>query len=255
MAPEETPWTESSRALLDAARRSLGGHPPPEVLFAYSEGTLEEPQAEALQDHLALCPECADTILDLGAFPEVPVRRGGKGRDHVPTWEAMAARLSLEEPGIETRHPGQSRRRIRWLAPVAAGLVVGVLVALGIGRLLPGPPGVVNMPLVDLVPVEEAQREGAAAKVVKLPRGTELVGFLLNLWDPGEFSSYRLELETQGGRLVRAWDQVQLTEGETFNLVVPRTVLPPGRYVVRLSGVTEGQVSELAEYQVQIVEE
>lgn len=44
------------------------GHPSHETLRAYQKGALSEAEEERLQDHFVLCPECAQTLLDLNAF-------------------------------------------------------------------------------------------------------------------------------------------------------------------------------------------
>jgi hypothetical protein len=56
------------QALLDRDRQELDDHPTPEELIDYHDGKLAAADEEKLRDHLALCHDCADLLLDLVSF-------------------------------------------------------------------------------------------------------------------------------------------------------------------------------------------
>ena len=63
-------FREAMRARAAEARRGLGEHPPVATLVAYHGGRLSPEEEESLRDHLTLCPECQELVLDLAAFDE-----------------------------------------------------------------------------------------------------------------------------------------------------------------------------------------
>ncbi|HEX2643010.1 MAG TPA: zf-HC2 domain-containing protein, partial [Thermoanaerobaculia bacterium] len=65
MDGDKPPLDEALRELAARARRDLGAHPTPELLAAYHAGELPEDEVEQIRDHLALCPECGELLLDL----------------------------------------------------------------------------------------------------------------------------------------------------------------------------------------------
>ena len=64
----DQPWRSALEAVADEKRRDLGPHPDLDALVAYHAGDLAASEAQALQDHLVLCPRCAELLLELDAF-------------------------------------------------------------------------------------------------------------------------------------------------------------------------------------------
>ncbi|HEX7183497.1 MAG TPA: zf-HC2 domain-containing protein, partial [Thermoanaerobaculia bacterium] len=58
------------RAEAEEARRALRDHPTPEQLVAYRAAELPGEEMERIKDHLALCTECGQLLLDLVRFEE-----------------------------------------------------------------------------------------------------------------------------------------------------------------------------------------
>lgn len=88
---------EALRDLAARARRDLGPHPTPEQLAAYHAGELPEDEVEKIQDHLALCHECAELLLDLADFedPAPPAAIPGLTEADVDAaWQDLKARLA-----------------------------------------------------------------------------------------------------------------------------------------------------------------
>ncbi|MCP3960336.1 MAG: zf-HC2 domain-containing protein [bacterium] len=53
-------------------RNGVERHPSARRIAAYHRGELSTPDVEQLRDHLAMCPECADLLLDFAGFSEQP---------------------------------------------------------------------------------------------------------------------------------------------------------------------------------------
>jgi anti-sigma factor ChrR (cupin superfamily) len=120
-------------------QRQGGGHPSTERLTAYRAGELPPAEVDELQDHLAVCRECAQTVRDLPHFlelmeaREIPSMPAGTGSVPTPaqteaSWESFRARLAPElaqaggprQPAVERLpqrpHPPRAwRSRPAWV--------------------------------------------------------------------------------------------------------------------------------------------
>jgi hypothetical protein len=88
-------FREALRARADAARRGLSHHPPVAALIAYHRGRSSLREAEDLRDHLTLCPECRELLLDLVHFGETGETQAATPADEEVevAWRAMRTRL------------------------------------------------------------------------------------------------------------------------------------------------------------------
>ena len=244
----------------EEARRGLQLHPLPEEMVAYDSRELADEVCARIRDHLAICPQCAQTVLDLSTFPEVPLR-------------AMEMRLSPEEDEEDLRHllgqlpdeqaevltfagpvPGPRRR---WVVAVAASFIAG---ALGLGLWLAEVPSPLRHPaedvregvLLDLYPVDRGSRGSRADEAVEIPAGESHLVLLLNASDLGEFVAYEVEISSALG-MVLSRDGLKPGDKGTFTLVVPRSFLPAGSYELSLYGTAqERERTQLARYRIQI---
>ena len=98
-------WRPALGAVIDERRRNLGSHPGLDELVAYHAGELDAETSARLQDHLVLCPRCAEQLLELDAFTAdaaippheasakvVPIARWRAGRPR--RWVAAAAAVA-----------------------------------------------------------------------------------------------------------------------------------------------------------------
>lgn len=273
--PPLPPLNAALRSLADESRQELSEHPSPEVLTAYHEGRLPAGDAERLQDHLALCHDCAELLLDLVAFldPEPATGPSNLSDEEVgEAWQSMRSRLGGERPAepppltvptaptllrlpppVPAPAPAPRPRGTAW----TWALVASWLAVLGLGlwaaelrREVAGlSQPVVNAPLVEL---REDTTRGEPEKTQVLPATG---GFLL-LSAAGlpVHAGYEAEiLEGEAGRVL--WTGRGLKRdpaGENFSLYLPRGFLPPGSYRVRLYGVEAGKRQPLAEFPLQI---
>lgn len=238
----------SLRGLADRQRESLDGHPGPEILLAYHEGELDPGEAERVQDHLALCPDCTRVILEMAELAGVEPSLEGQlsGEEMARLWPTVQSRLSAERPAAP-----------RWPLALAAALllaVVGLSVwALSLreaNRRLSQPR--VNVTLQDLVPLaEERLREGAGTETPRLRQGGSAV-LVLNLADLRPFSRYRIDIVGPDGRVLWSSEEPARSSRGNFTVELQPGFLPAGRYRVHLLGLEDGREELLAEYRLEI---
>ena len=254
MRPVDEP-TPSFDAVLAAAARSGPGaadgprpaadHPPVEELAAYHHGQMAPARGEEIREHLALCPECSDLLLELEAFEADPApgaaQVGVVDFEEAAAWRHLSDRLQAagEPVTAPAAAPPRRRRAAPAWAPAlaAAALVACVGLGLGVAALrtevaeLRRPQG--DVPIVNLEPAGYTRSE---PETVSVGPGERFV-VLLN---PPSFPhpiEHRVEILDGGGRRVWA-GSVRPTEAGNFHLGLSRSFLPPGAYRIRLHGGT-----------------
>jgi hypothetical protein len=248
------------RDLVREAGFDSGGHPAPELLFEYQERLLTPVQAEEVQDHLALCPDCARMVLELAgtvppAVPGAPSRLSE--REMAEVWPGLRKRLPFPAAPSPAWAWAWRRPLERVALPLAAaflaatvGLSVWSASLLRDQQRLTRPQA--NVAIVNLAPQgQEVLREGKRPSAV--PRDAEEVLLVLNLADLRRFPTYRAEILTAAdGRLLWAGDDLERSSRGNFTLRLPLSFLPPGRYRIRLFGLDGGRREPLADYEVDL---
>jgi len=243
------------RAVAAARSRGLGEHPSPDELVDYHLDGLAAEEADRIQDHLTLCRECSQVVLDLAALSRsTPGEESLPAIDHNREWERLEERLAREAGTGSSRFP--RKRRIIWA--LAASLVA----ALGLfgwnlalrKELSEARRPRADIALADLSPeAQETARSPEAPTRIHLrpEQGTLLL--VLNLGDLREFPVYRMELLDSSGGVV--WTQSRVPRGEdgTFLLEIPSRMLEPKIYRVRLYGEGSGKSTTLASYSFEVL--
>jgi len=253
-------------ALGELAEETLtaeGGHPAAEKLAAYALGEISGEAAEPLLDHLALCPACADFVLEVARAPAstpAPAPVPGRGAGDAPGPEALSAAAVASgwegirrqlvargllppapAPPIAFKRPPPRRFRLAALgSPYALAATLAAL-AVGLGlwnlslrrelaeRSLPR----MEARVVDLF-AEAWRAEGGEGEEISLAHPTTL---LLHLVDPP--ASVRVEIRRAGDppSAPPRWQQEQRrgagrTEnaGGDLTLLLPEGSLPAGSY-------------------------
>lgn len=244
-----------SRALTD----SLGDHPSAHELVDYHFDVLTPEEAEAVQEHLSLCRECAQVVLDLSAFSR-PEAGQGERPDLDREWDRLQARLGKgrKEPGIQPSSPW----RFPWALAASFLMILGVILGV-LGWNLKLREGLresqrprADVTLATLAPESPGAERGSdgAARVEVRPRQSRVL-LLLNLGDLREFPGYRLELVDP--ILGDLWGEsgVARNSDGTFLLDLPAALLESKLYRVRLYGQRGGDRVPLAEYAFDVVRE
>jgi hypothetical protein len=257
-------------ALVETLRRARrqappGGlpHPTPDELVAYHSGELPDPERERLREHLALCPECADFVLDYRDFaagePAAAASAAAAAweRHRGPAWEAVrrgigrAAATAPESARAPGRAGGSAGER--WLAAAlaAACLVLGLSLWRARSELgNPSPAAVVALQPEGSGGLRGPGRPGAP-EVRPAEHGRVVV--ILAYPELGDFPRYEVRLESRGEVVAR---RLELAPGPDGTLALELGARPgPGDYRIVLYGVAAGRGRrELATYLWRIAE-
>lgn len=259
---EKPPLDAALRHLAEQQRRSLTSHPPPQELAAYHAGELP-PEAEVrILDHLAVCRECSDLLLDLSGFADLKPPAGVPELTDAQVerdWQALRKRMGEGEGRedeerrvaavVPIRPVGPAARPARtssvWL-PVAASLLAvlgfsfGLYQSTRVGQ--PWSPAIIPLS-------NEVQRSGEGGAVEQI---TSREGAILSLYFDTEETYPGYEAEIVGRATVEVTPPKE--EGLPVALVIPRGFLKRGRYDIDLYGVKGSQRALVEEYQIQVDE-
>lgn len=250
-------------------RRPDADHPRIEELVSYHAGEIAGEEEERLQEHLSLCPECTQLLLDLDGFEKLAPpedKRHRAAADVEGAWQKLTGRLSAEPEaagaGVLPFQPpprhGKLRRYV--LQPLVAVLTIAV-VALSFWvatlrrelRALSQPQSAVQV--IDLFADEDVRyRREKHEEIVQASRGAETLVLLLRLVEARIFPAYRIELSDNEGNVLWQRDGLQPNEDESFPLTIAGSFFSPGLYEIRLFG-SEGESHELLRsYQIRVVD-
>lgn len=263
---EKPPLDAALRHLAEQQRRSLTSHPTPQELAAYHAGELP-PEAEArILDHLAVCRECSDLLLDLSGFADLKPPEGVPDltdQQVEEDWQALRERMRKEAPPspprtaevvpIRPAGPATKPGRIYpvWL-PVAASLLAvlgfsfGLYQSVQVGALeqqldeqrQPWSPPIISL---DITPQRSGEEKGVASM-------SSREGAVLSLYndDAKIFPAYEAEIDN------RATVKAVASKEGGVSLVIPRGFLKPGSYQIRLYGIQQGQRTDVGTFKVQV---
>lgn len=256
MDDEKPPLDAALRHLAEQQRQSLTSHPTPQELASYHAGELP-PEAESrLLDHLAICRECSDLLLDLTGFADLKPPAGVPeltDEQVEEDWQALRSRMRKEAPlpspprtaqVVPMRPAGPSAKpeRSYWL-PIAASL----LAVLGFSF------GLYQSVQVGRYSEPQLVREVDSGSEV---RGDES-GQSFSSRDPGlirlspgsnveaSYPSYEAEIvQEEQGKVVKRVPVKTIDEDPL--LLIPAGSLAPGRYHAYLYGINGGKKDELS---------
>ncbi len=236
-------------AALGAALRSAGGlgeeHPEASLLVAYHHGNLSAVEAEAVLDHVAICRNCGDLLLELDGFQESSQSPAVGGPEQVSDLETERAwrevRDRLGETGGVDRSAGPSPP-----PRVARGRSVGFALAalfslavIGLGLRV----GSLETELANLrepqlnLAILNLRAEGSTRGDTEVPAAGGNQGRFVVILNPPSFPverSHRVEILRAEGDLVWASDGLRPTAAGNFHLELSHRLLSPGEYRIRL---------------------
>ena len=247
------------RVLADEMREVMDDHTTIEVLAAYHHRQLPAEEIEVIQDHLSLCHQCTQLLLDYAAFESAPeAREELSGRDLAGDWVALEARLDQQpreqiDSKAIPKQPSKAKRLFKSL-PVAYGIAATLgLVILGQAFWIQK----LNRPLVEitlasLVKVDELNRGGDRETLVNLDATCKKVVFSLNRIEPWESDDYKVSLLDASENTI--WHAVKSGLGpkDSFAIEVPSAILRTGTYKIQLQGSDSNNL-EIEEYRARIV--
>lgn len=263
MSDQDKPsLSEAIRLLAERDRRSLGAHPKIEELAAYHAGELEPRDEARVRDHIAVCRECSDLLLDLINFSDLTPPPGEPDltdEEMEEDWQALRARMGMgkaEEPkqGAEvvpmirpapTAPAPSVGRTYSPLLPIAASLLAVLGFSFGLyqshrageaykkleeGRE-PYVAEAVNAELGD-----STTRGELKPAVEQSTRISSEQGGVVFVYPDEDGQEYQVEISRDGK--VRWRSRATLVrEGQSMEgipVVLPGGYLEPGRYTLRL---------------------
>jgi hypothetical protein len=253
------------RALVARERRGLSQHPTPETLIAYHARDLPGAEEEELRDHLVLCPECAELLLDLVSFAEFspPDETAALANSDVEAaWQKVQPQVAdsripvvrpIREKHREAAGDFVSRRRLQQAYAIAATLFLGVvgLSVWGISlnsRLQEKLAPQSDVPVVHLVPEGEGSRGPEDIKPIPAARSV----VVLELLGRPPKEEYGVELLDKAKRSL--WISAPLhrfAEDDVVTFGLPSD-LPPGDYQAQLFAVEKSGREILTTYKISI---
>ncbi|HWM94513.1 MAG TPA: zf-HC2 domain-containing protein [Thermoanaerobaculia bacterium] len=265
MDDEKPTLTAALRQLAERERRSLKDHPTPQELASYHAGELP-PEAEArLREHLAVCHECSDMLLDLARFSELTPPPGVPeltDQEVEEDWQALRKRMGegkregkrTSDNVVPLRPVGQPKRERDyplWM-PIAASLLIGVLGAsYGIyERMQPreDPQGSDSVgPYVpEVFDLDATVRGGETVGAGKM---SSQRGGLFFLTPAEEHPRYRVEVR-QNDKVL--WGTEVSGPIDSIPVNITPNFLEPGSYKIQLSGVEQGRAIDSVEYDLEV---
>jgi hypothetical protein len=250
--------------------RRGGEHVPMQRLIAYHRGELPAPEAAAVADHLALCGDCTERLLDAAEFladeEELEAHEADASGQHLTAARAGGlAGCSGARPADAAAHSRPARAPRRKLSllrsPRFAYGLAAVFAALSLGLLLfvrssgaPGPPAPMpNEPAYDLAPAG-SQRAAAAATTIRLPAPAGSAHLILNPSAAPTAPRHGVRFRRADGRVVWQDESFVPQALGTFRLRLPAGAFPPGRYTIELYGLYDGREEPLGTYPVTLLE-
>ena len=238
-------------------------HPPPETLVAYHEQRLAEPEAEDLREHLATCRDCTAQLLSLADLLDgggVPAAEEISRAELDAAWERQRERRLPPAP-VAPVVPLAGRRagfppppRPSWVTAASLGLAAALaLVVIAQWRTiarLEQPRA--NPPLVNLAPAGSLRETRPATPELRLSEGTERAWVILNPTSEPDGSPYDVEVVTAGGEVVLRLRDLRSSEAGNFRLEIPRALLAPGDYKIRLLPTTGGRRRAGEEFELKV---
>ncbi len=203
------------------------------VRAAFEGGT-----AEILADHLGGCAACADEYRALRSM--APARTSTNHPGPYQRW-AMAATVLLAI-ALGVLALTLSRRNAELTARLADAAreqpVPSAPRPIDVVRA-PATPQI-NVAVIDLLPSTAVVRGENERSVANVPADAEAVTLIINVEEAAVYPEYGAELVDAGGKAVFNVRGLRLSAHDTFTLHVPRGMLDPGTYQVRLYGVRHG---------------
>lgn len=106
-----------------------------------------------------------------------------------------------------------------------------------------------DVPIVDLDPADGVRGEGdGSATKVDVPSAANSLTLILNFSGREQYSSYFVEILNERGRTIWRGQQTRSSNLYSLNLTLSRSLIPEGRYLIKLYGLNDGEKKLIADY-------
>ncbi len=249
-------FSDVARNLATAER---GPHPESEELLSYFEGSLDQAQYDRIQEHLSLCPDCADFILEMKHAADFAV---GDSEIYPEAEEALRVvrkRLGLGAPEDLAELPQRRGRSILLWAAVFALMAFGLAIIVNQSRLLDAQGQTVVLLESKLV---EQQGENHSFEIMSLEPTTSLTRgphpisargkggvLVLNHLASHPEATYSAELRNAQGELLWTWGNLQPTQLGNFTIRLPALADFSGPFSIDLYRIENGKQAHEASFE------
>ncbi|HSR53620.1 MAG TPA: hypothetical protein VLV83_22565 [Acidobacteriota bacterium] len=222
MTTPDSTFAAALKVIAEDAVEAEDSHPTPQELRDYQARRLPQEQMERIREHLAICVQCADSVLRLAQ----PVRT------------SVLDRL----------------RSLLWTPSLGYGAAALFLAAFLWVLYWGGQPAHPNVHIESLVPLSErgvpATGGEAQRPTLRIPDGADSVLFVLGLADTQGFDRYRLELFDLAypASPIYVTEDIRRMPAGNVSLSLSSQSLAPGEYRFQLLGSSGDGWQPLAEY-------
>jgi hypothetical protein len=249
------------RLASEARRRQGAAHPSAEDLVAYGAGELKPAAAEAILEHLAVCPPCTRLVLSLPAFSEAQEpEQAAFDPETDAAWQALAARLQAGPtvPAAPEERTAERPPRILIPPPRPATLALAACLAVCVigfsAWILTHGRSRVPPPIVPINPPERTLGEtpppGVPPPALRLD--AEAAALVLYLRAPQTYPRLRVEILNRDGKISSPAAAAPIDPQEVLVLLT-REQLPPGDYRLRVVGLDANRQQALGDYPLRIL--
>jgi hypothetical protein len=231
------PLRQAIRGLAEASE----GHPSPEEISAYREGTGGPERADEIREHLAGCPDCTTDLLELDALFAADPQPGAEtsATDLAAAWARQRARglpSAAIRPAAAHREPRRRRFAIGTLALGLAASIFALITILQWRRIVELESPQANPPLVQLVPIGSVRQWTPIVPTLRLTPGQPWAWLILNPEADLDFAAYDIEMSGPGNGAPFRFLGVRNSDAGTFRLEVSRDSLESGHHRIVLYG-------------------
>jgi len=235
----------SIQQLLESETQEAREHPALEQLLALRAAEVHPELEDSIREHLVLCSECRLAFLDFDWWASsASVTQATWSSESGEAWRKLRGRLPhFERRGrsASARPPIRGPNRGVWLA-----LAASLLLTIGTGswavhqqaELAAFRQPTVNPAIVELIPEESRIRRGRTRDLVPETLESGSQSILLIVYPPVALMDQEqlsLTLTSAQGQPIFQSSGVKADRLRPVSLVVPRSLLPPGAYSLRLS--------------------
>jgi hypothetical protein len=232
------PLRQAIRGLAEVSE----GHPSPEEIAAYREGTGGPERADEIREHLAGCPECTTELLELDALFAADPQPGAEmsASELEAAWARQRARGLPSSRAFEPAAPHREPRRRRFpIGTLTLGLAASIFALITVmqwRRIVELERPRANLPLVQLVPIGSVRQWAATVPTLRLAEGQPWVWLILNPETDLDFAAYDIEMTGPGNGAPLRFVGVRSSDAGTFRLEVSRGSLESGHHRIVLYG-------------------
>lgn len=220
------------RMVAEERLRTESAHPTPQDLTGYQADSLPQRDMQRIEAHLALCPSCADAVLEL-------VESTAEPQPERP--QSVQPRPSATQPFF---------RSFRFAAMLALAVLASLLAVV----LWPSKPiANTNIEFAFLEPrtaqaASDRRDAGMQAKEIPVSEEATMIAFSLAFAEGRVFEAYAVEIQSEPGGESIWRTRLDPMADANFGFEVPVDRLPDGLYSATLSGVTNDGPTLLAQY-------